>query len=70
LYGLAPTEKNQSGISLGSISLRGETNTLIVGLDTLMRANSNPFFDYMMTRINHHIACSNQPDVAACLQTW
>ncbi|MDE1186798.1 MAG: alpha/beta hydrolase [Pantoea sp.] len=70
LYGLEPTEKNQSGISLGTISLRGETNTLIVGLDTLMRANSNPFFDYMMTRINHHIACSNQPDVAACLQSW
>ncbi|ADU71690.1 carboxylesterase [Pantoea sp. At-9b] len=67
LYGLQPTEKNQSGISLGAIALRGETNTLTVGLDTLMRANSNPFFDYMMTRINHHIACSQQPDFAGCL---
>ncbi|MDO6407195.1 alpha/beta hydrolase [Pantoea phytobeneficialis] len=66
LYGLQPAEKNQFGISLGAISLRGESNTLSVGLDTLMRANSNPFFDYMMARINHHIACSHQPDIATC----
>ena len=48
--------------------MRGETSTLSVGLDTLMRVTSNPFFPWMMVRIDHHIACSEQADVAACLR--
>ena len=68
LYGREPAEKNRYGISIGTISLRGETSTLSVGLDTLMRVTSNPFFPWMMVRIDHHIACSEQADVAACLR--
>jgi hypothetical protein len=55
LYGREPTEKNLYGISIGTISLRGETSTLSVGLDTLMRVTSNPFFPFMMERIQQHI---------------
>ncbi|HCD1258080.1 TPA: alpha/beta hydrolase [Citrobacter amalonaticus] len=51
LYGLKPDELNRYGLSLGTIALRGETSTLLVGLDTLMRVTSNPFFAYMQERI-------------------
>lgn len=68
LYGREPMEKNRYGISLGTISLRGETSSLTVGLDTLMRNTSNPFFDYMMAQINVRIACSQQADVQPCLK--
>lgn len=64
LYGREPTEKNLSGISIGTISLRGETATLSVGLDTLMRVTSNPFFPYLQQRINQHLPpLSEQQDV-------
>lgn len=68
LYGRDPQERNRYGISLGTISLRGETATLSVGLDTLMRVTSNPFFPWMMVRVQQHIACSERPDVIACLR--
>ena len=67
LYGLYPAQNNQYGISLGAFSLRGETNTLAVSLDTLMRASSNPFFPWMMAQINQRIACSDKRDIPACL---
>lgn len=51
LYGLKPDELNRYGLSIGTIALRGETATLLVGLDTLMRVTSNPFFSYMQERI-------------------
>lgn len=69
LYGREPAEKNRYGISIGTISLRGETATLSVGLDTLMRVTSNPFFPWMMTRIQRHIDCSHQTDMVACLRS-
>ena len=68
LYGREPDEKNRYGISLGTISLRGETGTLSVGLETLMRVTSNPFFPWMMTRVDERIACGEQAAVAACLK--
>lgn len=68
LYGLKPEEKNRYGISIGTISLRGDTSMLIVGLDSLMRVTSNPFFPYMMERIDQGIACSRQTDVVACIK--
>ncbi|TCW17685.1 alpha-beta hydrolase superfamily lysophospholipase [Raoultella sp. BIGb0138] len=69
LYGREPTEKNLYGISLGTISLRGETSTLSVGLDTLMRVTSNPFFPYMMARIHRDLACEGRPDRARCIKS-
>lgn len=68
LYGREPLEKNRYGISLGTISLRGETASLTVGLDTLMRNTSNPFFAYMMAQIQGRIACGQQPDLQQCLK--
>ncbi|WP_198511703.1 hypothetical protein, partial [Bacillus subtilis] len=47
LYGSAPAQKNEFGISFGTLSLRGESAVLIVGLDSIMRATSNPFYPYM-----------------------
>lgn len=51
LYGLKPASLNRYGLSLGTIALRGETATLLVGLDSLMRVTSNPFFGYLEERI-------------------
>jgi len=70
LYGSEPAQKNQFGISFGTLSLRGESAVLIVGLDSIMRATSNPFYPYVISRIDHHIRCSVQPDLAACLNRF
>lgn len=51
LYGLQPDEPERYGLSIGTIALRGETSTLLVGLDSLMRVTSNPFFGYLEERI-------------------
>lgn len=67
LYGNEPGEQNLAGIQLGTLALRGETGMLTVGMNTLMRVTSNPFFPYMMNRIAHNLACSDRPDMQACL---
>jgi hypothetical protein len=51
LYGMTPDPSENFGIHLGSIAVRGEQSTLIVSLDALMRMLSNPFFPYMLQRI-------------------
>ncbi|QFQ09292.1 alpha/beta hydrolase [Enterobacter sichuanensis] len=55
LYGREPGVKNHYGISLGTIALWGETSVLSVGKEALMRVTSNPFYDYMLERINSRI---------------
>ncbi|WP_253376628.1 alpha/beta hydrolase [unidentified bacterial endosymbiont] len=55
LYGRYPHPLNQYGISLGTFAARGERSVLVVGLDSLMRQSSNPFFPYMIERINEDI---------------
>ncbi|MEL4867815.1 alpha/beta hydrolase [Pantoea agglomerans] len=52
LYGREPGVKNRYGISLGTIALWGETSVLSVGKEALMRVTSNPFYDYMLERID------------------
>jgi alpha-beta hydrolase superfamily lysophospholipase len=54
LYGLQP-ESNEYGANLGAMSTRGERGTLIVSMDSLVRMSSNPFFGYMMDRIEQGI---------------
>ena len=44
------------GISLGAAALRGETSVLVVTLDTVMRLTYDPFFSYLMERIEETIA--------------
>lgn len=55
LYGRDPQIKNRYGISLGTIALWGETSVLSVGKEALMRVTSNPFYGYMVERINGRI---------------
>lgn len=55
LYGLAPDPAEDYGIRLGALAPRGERNVLIASLDALLRVTSNPFFDYMLARIDADI---------------
>jgi hypothetical protein len=54
LYGIEP-ESNEYGANLGAMSTRGERGSLIVSMDSLIRTSSNPFFSYMMERIEEGI---------------
>jgi alpha-beta hydrolase superfamily lysophospholipase len=55
LYGLTPDPKENFGLNLGSLAPRGERDVLIASLDSLLRASSNPFFPYMIERIDEGI---------------
>jgi alpha-beta hydrolase superfamily lysophospholipase len=55
LYGLQPDLVNEFGVSLGALAPRGERGTLIVSVDALTRLSSNPFFPYMLERIEETI---------------
>jgi alpha-beta hydrolase superfamily lysophospholipase len=55
LYGLTPDRTETYGIELGALAPRGERNVLVASLDALLRASSNPFFDYMLARIEEGI---------------
>jgi alpha-beta hydrolase superfamily lysophospholipase len=52
LYGLHPENPGEFGLDLGTIKPRGERGVLLMSLDSLMRASSNPFYDYMIGRID------------------
>jgi alpha-beta hydrolase superfamily lysophospholipase len=55
LYGLTPDPNEDFGINLGALAPRGERNVLIASLDSLLRASSNPFFPYMIGRIDEGV---------------
>jgi alpha-beta hydrolase superfamily lysophospholipase len=52
LYGMRPEHPGEFGLDLGTIQPRGERGVLLLSLDSLMRASSNPFYDYMLARID------------------
>jgi hypothetical protein len=56
LYGSQPDPNESFGVHLGTIAARGERGTLIVSLDILLRETSNPFFSYLIRRIEEPIA--------------
>jgi hypothetical protein len=56
---MQPDPAENFGISLGSIASRGERGALIVGLDSLLRVSSNPFFPYELLRIQEGLTPSN-----------
>jgi alpha-beta hydrolase superfamily lysophospholipase len=60
LYGAEPDGSEDFGIRLGTIAARGEVGALIVSLDTLLRMSSNPFFPYMIARIEEGIGAAAQ----------
>jgi len=51
LYGRNPQGPAQFGIHLGTLAARGENGALVVSMDQLMRVSSNPFYPYMLKRI-------------------
>lgn len=60
LYGLEPDTSEDYGANLGAMATRGERGTLIVSIDSLARMSSNPFFDYVMQRIEEGLG-KNRP---------
>lgn len=61
LYGLQPDKTEDFGVNLGSIAPRGERGVLIVNLDALIRVSSNPFFPYLIERIEEGIGTVAAP---------
>jgi hypothetical protein len=55
LYGMQPGTTENFGIQLGAIAARGERGALIMSLDGLLRTSSNPFFSYLLDRIDEGI---------------
>lgn len=53
LYGLSPRMDEDYGIRLGTLALHGERGALSVGTDQLLRLSSNPFYDYLATRVEN-----------------
>ncbi|SFK01472.1 alpha/beta hydrolase [Methylocapsa palsarum] len=60
LYGLEPDPSENFGVNLGAVAPRGERGGLIISLDALLRMSSNPFFPYMIERIEEGLRASNQ----------
>lgn len=54
LYGSQP-EDNAYGMNFGTVRMRGETSVLVVGLESLLRVTSNPFYPWMIARIEQDI---------------
>lgn len=52
LYGLVPAADDAFGLQLGTLAPRGETGVLVMSLDSLLRASSNPFFPYLRDRVD------------------
>lgn len=61
LYGSEPDPAEDFGINLGSIGARGEVGVLIISLDSLARISWNPFFAYMLGRIEEGIVPARKP---------
>ena len=61
LYGTQPDPTDDYGVKLGMVAVRGERGSLVVSADTLMRATCNPFFDYLLERIDATLPTSASP---------
>ena len=57
LYGTQPDPKSRLdyGLNLGTLDARGERGALIIDQDFLTRLPSNPFFAYLLTRVEEGI---------------
>jgi alpha-beta hydrolase superfamily lysophospholipase len=65
LYGTDPTPDDDFGVNLGSMAVRGERGALIVDQDFLTRMSSNPFFPYMLERIEDGMGSSPREGATA-----
>jgi alpha-beta hydrolase superfamily lysophospholipase len=61
LYGAEPDPAEDFGVRLGAIAIRGERGVLAVGLETLSRVTSNPFFPYLLGRVTEGLPEAAQP---------
>jgi alpha-beta hydrolase superfamily lysophospholipase len=61
LYGMRPSGEDDFGVQLGALAVRGERGALILTLDSLIRMSSNPFYDYMIERIDAGIVGPKKP---------
>jgi alpha-beta hydrolase superfamily lysophospholipase len=52
LYGMHPAAGENYGVHLGALAARGERGLLVVSMDSLVRMTSNPFFPYVLERID------------------
>ena len=66
LYGIEPdpATRDDYGANLGTLSARGERGVLVVDQDFLARLPSNPFFPYLLERVEEGIG-SGPAQVAA-----
>ncbi len=64
LYGLEPSRREDFGIQLGRLALRGERRALVVPVDQFARLGSNPFFPYLAQRTREwsDAALESRPD--------
>lgn len=60
LYGMEPDKTENFGAHLGAMAVRGERGILIVSMDALIRMSSNPFFPYLLGRIEEHLPQQGQ----------
>ena len=63
LYGIQPDPhtKSEYGYNLATMEARGERGALIVDQDFLMRLPSNPFFSYLLERVDDAIGRPSGP---------
>ena len=61
LYGLQPDTSEDYGANLGAMATRGERGLLVVSIDSLARMSSNPFFDFLMERVEQGIKTRPTP---------
>lgn len=55
LYGRYPVQPAEFGISLGALAIRGERAVLVTSLDNLLRVSANPFYPYLIEKIDKKI---------------
>jgi alpha-beta hydrolase superfamily lysophospholipase len=63
LYGMQPDPKTRDefGFNLGAMDARGERGALVVDQDFLTRLPSNPFFPYLIERVQENIERPSGP---------
>jgi alpha-beta hydrolase superfamily lysophospholipase len=55
LYGNEPDPAEDFGVQFGALAARGEVGVLIISMDSLARISWNPFFPYVIARIEQGI---------------
>jgi len=69
LYGIAPDDSENFNENLGTLAPRGERGTLILTLDSMFRIASNPFFPYLLQRVDEGIGKMPPPVVKSPKRT-